>query len=215
MNENVCPPEFAGRDYDEVEAAVMETECGRWFLSEFRRRNAGADTRTVLLAVRNLEKRIKALQVSGPAAGPRVSATTGSRPASGVKATATRPAENRISSPAVSGKVVLEKVFTGAAKAPARLSAENLKYFTKDEVLFAPLPAPAPVRPLPPSQDPNAPLPPFLIRKLEDATAAKPATIRGPATADIVKRRIVVRTATAAPSIPLADELGVPARQAS
>ncbi|HKQ94651.1 MAG TPA: hypothetical protein VJS40_03520 [Aestuariivirgaceae bacterium] len=212
MNENVRPPEFAGRDYDEVEAAVMETECGRWFLSEFRRRNVGADTRTVLLAVRNLEKRIKALQVSGPAAGPRTSAATGSRPASGVKAT--RPAENRISSPAVSGKVVLEKVFTGAAKAPTRLSAENLKYFAKDEVLFAPLPAPAPVRPLPPSQDPNAPLPPFLIRKLEGTTAAKPATIRGSQTADIVKRRIVVRTAKAAPSIPLADELGVPARQA-
>ena len=220
MNEQVRPPEFAGRDYDAVEAAVMETECGRWFLSEFRRRNRGADTQTVLLAVRGLEKRIKALQAARPANATAVlraaTPTTGAKPISGAKATAARPADNRISPPAVTGKVILGKAFAGAGKAPAQLSAENLKYFRKDEELFAPVPAAAPTRGKVKRPEAASPLPPFLVRTPGPSPrpAAPSATSGRPQVSDIVKRRIVVRTAQAAPAIPLADELGLPARQA-
>ena len=220
MNEQVRPPEFAGRDYDAVEAAVMETECGRWFLSEFRRRNRGADTQTVLLAVRSLEKRIKALQAVRPINGTgslrAASPSTGAKPIAGAKATASRPADNRTSPPAVTGKVILGKIFAGAGKAPAKLSAENLKYFQRDEELFAPVPAAPPTRGKVRRPDAATPLPSFLVRtpSLSPRPAALSATRGDLQVADIVKRRIVVRTAQAAPTIPLADELGLPARQA-
>ena len=47
------PPTEA--DYDAIFAAVMETLRGRWFLSEFARRNRQADTQLVLAAIERLE----------------------------------------------------------------------------------------------------------------------------------------------------------------
>jgi len=44
------------RDYDLIEAAVMETERGRWFLREYARRNRNADTQMLLGAIEKLEK---------------------------------------------------------------------------------------------------------------------------------------------------------------
>lgn len=217
MDEQVRPPEFAGRDYDAVEAAVMETECGRWFLSEFRRRNRGADTQSVLLAVRSLEKRIKAMQAVRPINGTgrllAASPSTVAKPLAGAKATASRPADNRTAPPAVTGKVILGKVFAGVG--PAKLSAENLKYFQSDEELFASAPAAPPTRDKVRPPDAATPLPSFLVRthSLGPRPAALSATRGDPQVADIVKRRIVVRTAPA-PTIPLADELGLAARQA-
>lgn len=43
-------------DFDAIEAAVLETEKGRWFLAEFARRNRAADTAEVLGAVGKLER---------------------------------------------------------------------------------------------------------------------------------------------------------------
>ena len=43
-------------DYLAIEAAVMETARGRWFLSEYARRNRNADTDTLLNAIDKLEK---------------------------------------------------------------------------------------------------------------------------------------------------------------
>lgn len=45
-------------DYEAIEAAVMETARGRWFLREYARRNRNADTEVVLAAVAGLEKKI-------------------------------------------------------------------------------------------------------------------------------------------------------------
>lgn len=46
------PPAATCRnDYAEIEAAVMETERGRWFLDEFARRNRQANTAQVLEAI--------------------------------------------------------------------------------------------------------------------------------------------------------------------
>ncbi|BCJ91345.1 hypothetical protein IZ6_20800 [Terrihabitans soli] len=42
-------------DYEAIEAAVMETARGRWFLMEFARRNRNADTTVLLEAISRLE----------------------------------------------------------------------------------------------------------------------------------------------------------------
>lgn len=48
-----CPVSDA--DYEAIEAAIMETARGRWFLLEYARRNRNADTRTLLSAINRLE----------------------------------------------------------------------------------------------------------------------------------------------------------------
>jgi hypothetical protein len=45
-------------DYEVIEAAVMETERGRWFLREFARRNRTADTQMLLEAIGRLEQAV-------------------------------------------------------------------------------------------------------------------------------------------------------------
>ncbi len=42
------------RDFDAIEAAVMQTERGRWFLAEYGRRNRVADTQLLLSAISRL-----------------------------------------------------------------------------------------------------------------------------------------------------------------
>jgi hypothetical protein len=46
-------------DYDAIADAVMETARGRWFLSEYARRNRAADTDLVLAALSRLEARVE------------------------------------------------------------------------------------------------------------------------------------------------------------
>src|SRR3712207_6301035 len=45
-------------EYEAIEAAVMETARGRWFLSEFARRNRTADTNMLLDAIGRLEQAV-------------------------------------------------------------------------------------------------------------------------------------------------------------
>ena len=40
-------------DYDAIESAIMESSRGRWFLSEYARRNRYAETKLLLLAIYN------------------------------------------------------------------------------------------------------------------------------------------------------------------
>ena len=47
---------FGDLDFDTIEAAVMETARGRWFLKEYARRNRNADTQAVLEAVDRLKE---------------------------------------------------------------------------------------------------------------------------------------------------------------
>ncbi|MHA1522879.1 MAG: protein phosphatase CheZ [Alphaproteobacteria bacterium] len=49
---------LAPPDFDELEAAVMETEQGRWFLAQLTQRNRVADTTLLLDAIAKLEKNI-------------------------------------------------------------------------------------------------------------------------------------------------------------
>ncbi|WP_373236332.1 protein phosphatase CheZ [Cohaesibacter celericrescens] len=52
------PTPLRQEDYLAIEAAVMETARGRWFLSEYARRNRNADTDTLLNAIDKLEKSV-------------------------------------------------------------------------------------------------------------------------------------------------------------
>lgn len=49
---------FNDADYETIEAAVMETARGRWFLQEYARRNRNADTQAVLSALDCLRESI-------------------------------------------------------------------------------------------------------------------------------------------------------------
>jgi hypothetical protein len=75
------PPPLNAADYDAIEAAVMETRRGRWFLAEYARRNRSADTEMLLAAIRRLadalDVRLAAAQpASPPSSSPEVIATT-------------------------------------------------------------------------------------------------------------------------------------------
>ena len=48
------PSRLRSEDYDAIQAAVMETTRGRWFLSEFAKRNRSADTEILLDAIQKL-----------------------------------------------------------------------------------------------------------------------------------------------------------------
>ncbi|MBY0612192.1 MAG: protein phosphatase CheZ [Beijerinckiaceae bacterium] len=47
--------QYSSIDYETIEAAVVETERGRWFLSEYQRRNRHADTQQVLGAIERMQ----------------------------------------------------------------------------------------------------------------------------------------------------------------
>ena len=53
-------------DYDAISAAFMETSRGRWFLSEYARRNRNADTRMVLDAVARIEANLAVQKDAAP-----------------------------------------------------------------------------------------------------------------------------------------------------
>ncbi len=55
MSKDKKTPSVATDDYEAIQAAVMETETGRWFLSEFTERNRVADTTILLEAIKKLE----------------------------------------------------------------------------------------------------------------------------------------------------------------
>jgi hypothetical protein len=52
-------PSVRAGDYEAIEAAVMETSRGRWFLREFAKRNRAADTRLLLKALGQLERALE------------------------------------------------------------------------------------------------------------------------------------------------------------
>jgi chemotaxis protein CheZ len=59
MPTNLAPPPLSAADYEAIEAAVMETARGRWFLVEYARRNRHADTEMLLGALERLENVIR------------------------------------------------------------------------------------------------------------------------------------------------------------
>jgi hypothetical protein len=59
-----APPSEA--DFDAIREAFMETSRGRWFLTEYAKRNRNADTATVLDAVARIEQTLAAQQKAAP-----------------------------------------------------------------------------------------------------------------------------------------------------
>jgi hypothetical protein len=55
---NKPPSGLTDDDYDAIEAAVMETARGRWFLLEYDRRRRAAETTQLLEAVTRLERAV-------------------------------------------------------------------------------------------------------------------------------------------------------------
>jgi hypothetical protein len=55
---NKPPAGLNAADYDAIEAAVMETARGRWFLIEYDRRRRAAETAQLLQAVTRLERAV-------------------------------------------------------------------------------------------------------------------------------------------------------------
>src|SRR5712672_3022446 len=53
-------------DYHAISEAFMETSRGRWFLSEYAKRNRNADTRMVLDAVARIEQNLAAQKDAAP-----------------------------------------------------------------------------------------------------------------------------------------------------
>jgi chemotaxis protein CheZ len=53
------PMPLSEADYEAIEAAVVETNRGRWFLAEYARRNRHADTKMLLTAIDRLEAAIR------------------------------------------------------------------------------------------------------------------------------------------------------------
>ncbi len=54
-----------GMSYEAVLEAVQESSRGRWFLNEFKLRNAGVDSRQILGAIARLENRMESLSGGG------------------------------------------------------------------------------------------------------------------------------------------------------
>ncbi|MGE0611257.1 MAG: chemotaxis protein [Hyphomicrobiales bacterium] len=55
MNKVQPPSPLRAADYEAIEAALMESARGRWFLSEFAKRNRSSDTSVLLDAITRLE----------------------------------------------------------------------------------------------------------------------------------------------------------------
>jgi hypothetical protein len=68
MGEAGAAPPLSSQDYEAIEAAVQETSRGRWFLSEYARRNRQADTLQLLDAIARLDKTVRDTAASAPAA---------------------------------------------------------------------------------------------------------------------------------------------------
>ncbi len=64
ISARAAPPSEA--DYDAIREAFMETARGRWFLSEYAKRNRNADTSMVLDAVARIEQNLAAQKDAAP-----------------------------------------------------------------------------------------------------------------------------------------------------
>jgi hypothetical protein len=59
LGAQIAPPALAHEDFEAIEAAVMETVRGRWFLGEFARRRWAEDTARIIAAIERMESRTR------------------------------------------------------------------------------------------------------------------------------------------------------------
>lgn len=105
--------------FEAIEQAVMETPRGRWFLAEYARRQRGREMSSIVESMKRLERAMGPwLQQPDESVAARISRAIDAAGEAGTPSTP--PAEHP-------------------------LEARQLRYFSKDEELFAPAPATRPV----------------------------------------------------------------------
>jgi hypothetical protein len=135
---------YTQKDYEAIEAAVLESPRGRWFLGEFARRNRAADTLMLLEAIRKLERGMAETptnQLSAELAAAELqdlSETIASTIDRGAGGHELHKAVDRLAR-------VKEKIDGLLARhsvmAHGELTGENLSFFAGDEDLFETSPA--------------------------------------------------------------------------
>jgi hypothetical protein len=133
MSESRAVDTVSGLDYEEIEQAVMETARGRWFLTEFARRQRVSDTKILLDAIRRLEDQLLAMPAASSPPSPEA-ASDEARPAGQTETAGPIAAtpEKQLAAPAA--KAIAEA-------RPAEIAAP--KFVPSDDDLFEPAPAPA------------------------------------------------------------------------
>ena len=65
MGDDTAKTPISREDYEAIEAAVMETARGRWFMAEFARRNRHADTERLLASLDRIERAVSIRDAGG------------------------------------------------------------------------------------------------------------------------------------------------------
>jgi hypothetical protein len=222
---------YTQRDYEAIEAAVLESPRGRWFLGEFTRRNRAADTLMLLEAIRKLERGMAphlphqlseelALELQGLSEAIasilpgiiqspdvwRAVVEVPEHAADRVLIEKVRDAMEQLSR--VKGQIdrlLADRASSNAADVDETLTDENSKYFEGDEELFESAPEAG-----------RGPIPPLVVvgeertrRTGNQAAQADPgaSSVGSSPKTDPKDRIVLIRRATSKEtSIPLADE---------
>lgn len=145
---------YTETDYEAIEAAVLESPRGRWFLGEFTRRNRAADTSMLLEAIRKLERGVAEHapdRISDDLAADlhSLSDVIGTALA-GISDAPEDPAELIEHLRATFDRLLqvkrqIDTMVAGRSSVPAagdaRLTADHLEFFKGDEDLFEAAPA--------------------------------------------------------------------------
>jgi hypothetical protein len=145
---------YTQRDYEAIEAAVLESPRGRWFLNEFTRRNRAADTLMLLEAIRKLERGVAEQSphhMSDELAGElhSLSVTIGATLVGEASEAEMGNAMEQLSRIKIRiDGLLADRSGRKESDGNSALTAENLKFFEGDEDLFeaasGPAPSPAP-----------------------------------------------------------------------
>jgi hypothetical protein len=119
-------------DYAAISEAFMETSRGRWFLTEYAKRNRNADTRMVLDAVARIEQSLAgqkeetlAAQREGLAAQQQAADDAAANSAAAAAAAATEAADNHLKGALAAIRAAVETAQTSATEALDGLALEQ------------------------------------------------------------------------------------------
>jgi hypothetical protein len=119
-------------DYAAISEAFMETSRGRWFLTEYAKRNRNADTRMVLDAVARIEQSLAAqkeetlaAQREGLAAQQQATDSAAAKSAAAAAAAAAEAADNHLKAALAAIRAAVETAQTSATEALEGLALEQ------------------------------------------------------------------------------------------
>jgi hypothetical protein len=119
-------------DYAAISEAFMETSRGRWFLTEYAKRNRNADTRMVLDAVARIEQSLAAqkeetlaAQREGLAAQQQAADAAAAKSAASAAAAAAEASDNRLRAALATIRVAVEAAQVSATEALDGLALEQ------------------------------------------------------------------------------------------